>query len=162
MVIFFLQASAEERESQNKITLWRNQLATLGLDQLWRDRVSLNTSSACAIFFTYHFGSCYIVEVLSKRTAAPWWRPCRAGDQLNTSFFKFNIPRFCAWLPMFIMSLLSWCMYFLFLLISYQFLLPAGLTVALVLLVTISASTACRDDDVFCFENCTTSNVTVL
>ena len=45
------------------------------------------------------------------------------------------------------------------LLISYQFLLPAGLTVALLYLFMISAATACKVDDVFCFENCNTSNV---
>ena len=46
------------------------------------------------------------------------------------------------------------------LLISYQFLLPAGLTVALLFLFMISAASACKVEDVFCFENCTTSNVT--
>ena len=39
-------------------------------------------------------------------------------------------------------------------------LLPAGLTVALLLLFMISAATACKVNDVFCFENCGTSNVT--
>ena len=43
---------------------------------------------------------------------------------------------------------------------SHQFLLPAGLTVALLLLFMISAATACKVNDVFCFENCGTSNVT--
>ena len=43
---------------------------------------------------------------------------------------------------------------------SHQFLLPAGLTVALLLLLMISAATACKVNDVFCFENCGTSNVT--
>ena len=48
----------------------------------------------------------------------------------------------------------------IFLLISCQFLLPAGSTVALLFLFMISATTACKVDDVFCFENCNTSNVT--
>ena len=39
-------------------------------------------------------------------------------------------------------------------------LLPAGLTVAVLLLFMISAATACKVNDVFCFENCDTSNVT--
>ena len=64
------------------------------------------------------------------------------------------------------MSLLSWCLiYFVIcthmpLWFSHQFLLPAGLTVALLLLFMISAATACKVNDVFCFENCGTSNVT--
>ena len=39
-------------------------------------------------------------------------------------------------------------------------LLPTGSTVAVLLLFMISAATACKVDDVFCFENCNTSDVT--
>lgn len=44
---------------------------------------------------------------------------------------------------------------------DFAAMLLAGLTVILILLVLISAVTACKDPDhVFCFDNCNTTNVT--